>query len=74
MNGYISKMVLKDGREQPYAFITGEDNKQYFLHRNNFVGNWDELSGRVSASSVTKVKFNTVDSPKGPRAENCDFV
>jgi cold shock CspA family protein len=74
MNGIITKMVMKDGKEMPYAFITGEDQKQYFLHRNNFLGDWFELSGRVAASSITKVKFDAVQSPKGPRAEACDFL
>lgn len=74
MKGIINRMVIKDGEEQPYAFITGEDNKQYFLHRSNFVGEWTNLSGRVATSTVTKVVFDPAIGPKGPRAENCYIV
>lgn len=71
MNGVIHKIALKDGQEQSYAFITGEDNKQYFLHASNFQGDWHELSGLVSANTKVRVSFNPVDTPRGGRAENC---
>ena len=73
MKGYIQRMVLKDGREQSYVFITGEDNKQYFLHQSDFRHDWSELSGLIGANSKVYVQFDFQESPKGGRASNCVF-
>jgi cold shock protein len=59
-NGRIKKLVSDRG----FGFITGDDGKDYFFHRDS-VGSsldFDRLSGGE------QVSFNVESSPRGPRA------
>lgn len=58
--GTIKKVVADRG----FGFITAEDGKDYFFHRNELDStlDFDRLNGGE------KVSFDVQQSPKGPRA------
>jgi CspA family cold shock protein len=58
--GTIKKVVSDRG----FGFITAEDGKEYFFHRNELGSamDFDRLNGGE------KVEFEIQSSPKGPRA------
>jgi CspA family cold shock protein len=58
--GTIKKVVADRG----FGFITAEDTKEYFFHRNSLDSSldFDRLVGGE------KVQFEIEQSPKGPRA------
>jgi cold shock protein len=58
--GTIKKVVAERG----FGFITAEDTKEYFFHRNSLDSSldFDRLVGGE------RVQFEIEDSPKGPRA------
>ena len=58
--GTIKKVVAERG----FGFITAEDAKDYFFHRNSLDSSldFDRLVGGE------KVEFEIEQSPKGPRA------
>lgn len=56
--------VMNVNRERGYAFIMGEDRKEYFMHRSAIrYGDFEHVE------RGTPVTFEEVDSPKGLRAE-----
>ena len=59
-NGTIKKVVADRG----FGFITADDTKEYFFHRNSLDASldFDRLNGGEA------VRFEIEDSPKGPRA------
>ena len=59
-NGTIKKVVADRG----FGFITADDAKDYFFHRNSLDSSldFDRLNGGE------KVEFEIEQSPKGPRA------
>jgi CspA family cold shock protein len=60
--GTIKKVVADRG----FGFITGEDGKDYFFHRDSLQSplSFDRLNGGVT------VAFDVQSGPKGPRAAN----
>jgi CspA family cold shock protein len=58
--GTIKKVVADRG----FGFITADDTKEYFFHRNSLDSSldFDRLNGGE------KVEFEIEQSPKGPRA------
>lgn len=60
--GTIKKVVSDRG----FGFITGDDGKDYFFHRDGLTPSvdFDRLSGGE------KVTFEVEQSPKGARAKN----
>ncbi len=60
--GTIKKVISDRG----FGFITAEDGKDYFFHRDGLAGNldFDRLNGGE------KVEFDMQSSPRGPRAVN----
>ena len=60
--GTIKKVVSDRG----FGFITADDGKDYFFHRNSLTASldFDRLNGDE------KVQFEIEQSPKGPRATN----
>jgi cold shock protein len=58
--GTIKKVVSDRG----FGFITADDGKEYFFHRNELQASldFDRLAGGEA------VAFEVQDSPKGPRA------
>jgi CspA family cold shock protein len=64
--GTIKKVVSDRG----FGFITADDEKEYFFHRNSLDSSldFDRLSGGE------KVEFEIEESPKGPRANRVHGV
>ncbi len=60
--GTIKKVVSDRG----FGFITSDDAKDYFFHRNSLDSSldFDRLTGGE------RVEFQVTQSPKGPRAES----
>jgi CspA family cold shock protein len=60
--GTIKKVVSDRG----FGFITAEDGKDYFFHRDGLAPtiDFDRLTGGE------RVQFEIEQSPKGPRAKN----
>jgi cold shock protein len=62
--GTIKKVVADRG----FGFITADDGKDYFFHRDGLAASldFDRLMGGE------KVQFEVEQSPKGPRAKNVE--
>ncbi|TMB84348.1 MAG: cold shock domain-containing protein [Chloroflexi bacterium] len=60
--GTIKKLISDRG----FGFITADDGKDYFFHRDGLSASldFDRLTGRE------KVSFDVESSPRGPRATN----
>jgi cold shock protein len=60
--GSIKKVIADRG----FGFITGEDGKDYFFHRDGLTGSvdFDRLIGGE------RVEFDIENNPRGPRASN----
>ena len=60
--GTIKKVVSDRG----FGFITAEDGKDYFFHRDGLTGSldFDRLNGGE------RVSFDVEEGPKGARAKN----
>ena len=60
--GTIKKVVADRG----FGFITADDGKDYFFHRDGLTASldFDRLAGGE------KVQFEVEQGPKGPRAKN----
>mgnify|MGYP001616194018 CR=1 FL=1 len=66
MTGYI-KRILK---EKNFGFIDG-GKREFFFHRDDFVGVWDDLVADVEAGGESVlVEFEEAESRKGPRASD----
>lgn len=52
-----------------FGFIVTPDGKEYFFHRDDFKGHWDDLVADDSDKDV-EVTFDIVESTKGLRADN----
>lgn len=63
MKGIVKKVIPN----RNYGFIKGTNGGEYFFHREDFSGHWDDLEVDSSNQEV-EVTFEIVDSPKGPRA------
>lgn len=52
-----------------YGFIKCK-GIDYFFHKDDFYGNWNDLVQDHSQDMRIEVEFDSVESPKGPRAAN----
>lgn len=73
MIGFIRNIPL----DKPFGFIkasTGLDS--IFLHRDNFLGDWDMLVMGLGAikSNKVRVKFELEEGRLGPRAAKCKWI
>jgi cold shock CspA family protein len=68
MKGVVKKIPARKG----FGFIRGTDSIEYFFHRDDFYGHWDDLEVDFNAANIEiEVEFDpNPRSPKGPRAEN----
>ena len=66
MKGVVKNIVEKRG----FGFVRGEDKLEYFFHKENFVGHWDDLVTDVANDIHPEVEFEGRRTPKGPRADN----
>lgn len=63
MNG-----VVKTVTDKNYGFIRADGGKEYFFHRADFNGHWEDLYTDFRNKHEVKVTFEVVESPKGLRA------
>lgn len=65
MNGTVSRIIPNKN----FGFIkAGEGQKEYFFHRDDFNGHWNDLENDVIKGKEIEVEFESVHSDKGPRA------
>jgi cold shock CspA family protein len=57
-----------------FGFIKAEDGVEYFFHKEDFLGNFDELVYQSEMGAKVEVIFNSTPSQKGPRAANVSVV
>jgi cold shock protein len=66
MNGTVIRLTADKG----FGFIKGDDNKDYFFHRSDLNGFFDDLVRDFSEGRKIHVTFDSAPSLKGPRAAN----
>lgn len=67
--------VIKTVTGRNYGFVRDPLGIEHFFHREDFLGNWDQLFSTYSTSKRRiEVEFDVVDSPKGPRAANVKII
>ena len=59
--------------DKDFAFIVSGANRDIFLHKCNFKGDWEELR-RLHTKGVVTVEFETANGPQGLRAVNVKVV
>lgn len=74
MIGQIRSIPSKNGMMSNFAFIKGDDNKEYFLHASDLADSWDTLKTTIATSKFAKIEFEVVMGMKGPRAEKARIV
>jgi cold shock CspA family protein len=70
MTGFVARVSSNKG----FGFIRGDDNKEYFFHRQDFIGIYETLVKDYEAGRRIYVKFDSIPSDKGPRASNVDLL
>lgn len=56
--------------DKDFAFIVSGVNRDIFLHRSQFRGDWDELR-QLHTNKVVEVTFDIEETTKGLRAIAC---
>ena len=65
MKGYVARIMTAKG----FGFIRSPENrKDYFFHRSDLIGDWDDMVVRHESGIKIYVEFTPNDLPKGPRA------
>ena len=71
MKGHVKKLLADKG----FGFIQAENGTNYFFHRQDLLGDWEDIKHRFGNGSIIQVEFKPIDkSPKGPRAENVTVI
>lgn len=66
MEGTIARIIA----QKSFGFIHGQDKKDYFFHRSDLNGFFDDLVADYEGGRIIKVEFESVPSQKGLRAGN----
>lgn len=64
MKGVIKNVIAS----KRFGFILGTNGGEYFFHKDDFSGHWDDLVDDSDNHIEILVEFNVVESPNGPRA------
>lgn len=64
MTGKIARM----SDTQTFGFIR-KDGVDYFFHRDDYNGHWNDLIRDINNDEDVEVKFTIAESAKGPRAK-----
>ncbi len=65
MTGVIKNIMMAKG----FGFIKTDKGTEYFFHREDYLGHWQDLVDDVMKGTV-EVEFEGGQAPKGPRARN----
>lgn len=70
MKGFVKNLT-----ERNYGFIKAPNGGEYFFHKADFTGYWEDLvldwsQYKANRADAIEVTFDITDSPKGPRAAN----
>jgi cold shock CspA family protein len=63
--GYVCRLV----REKGFCFVK-YDGRDYFLHKQEFDGFWDDLVTDYEGKRKIEIEFEQSEGPKGLRATN----
>lgn len=63
-------ILIKLKGDKGYGFVSGEDGKEYFLHKADFNGHWLDLLEDFDNKVTVHVEFDPTESVKGLRASN----
>ena len=66
MKGIVKTLV----NARNFGFIRGNNGGEYFFHRQDFNGHWEDLESDFKGKQTIEVTFDVVESPKGLRAGN----
>lgn len=71
MKGKIVNLLT----QKMYGFIESENGQEYFFHKQDLNGDWNELcmDWKLSTQKIN-VSFEPKSTPKGPRAENVNLI
>lgn len=74
MIGTIKSIPSKNDQIANYAFVKGEDNKEYFLHASDLENSWEDLKDTIAAKRIAQLEFTPTRGLKGPRAEKARLL
>lgn len=62
--------VIKVNGQKMFGFIRGTDGREYFFHRDEFTGHFEDLINDYEDGKIIRVSFEPTESPKGKRANH----
>jgi len=63
------KGTIKSVNQKGFGFVKSGEG-EYFFHRSDFNGFWNDLMEDKSKHKIIEVEFDVVESNRGPRANN----
>lgn len=61
--------IVRVLQQKGFGFVRHED-MDYFFHRDDFIGHWEDLMEDFLKLGYIDVTFQIATSPRGPRASN----
>jgi len=74
MKGTITRLPKSGTGLANYAFIKGEDDKEYFMHASALSNHWDELKDILNREGIVHVQFDAIQAEKGPRVIKAELL
>lgn len=60
--------------DKDYVFLVSGANRDIFLHKRSFQGNWEELRELYRLNAKVELEFEVEETPKGLRAIKAKVV
>lgn len=70
MTGTIARLVAEKG----FGFIKSAGTSDLFFHRDDYIGNWQDLVEEFNYGEKIEVGFKDIRTAKGPRAQNVSKI
>lgn len=64
----MTGLVVRAMQDKGFGFIRGDDKVEYFFHKTDLNGFFDDLCRDLEGGRQIQVTFESVPSNKGPRA------
>jgi cold shock CspA family protein len=74
MTGTVKSIPSKNNQQANYAFVKGDDGKEYFLHASELQDDWQTLKNTIALKKQATIEFEVVMGLKGPRAEKARII